>query len=153
MNFKRARLLIIVSSGLFLLTDQILKWKAFHNWTQPNLIFPYFGWQLFLNPGVAFGLPLSNSFTVILTLPMISLIGYLFLKELNKKESLSPNLLLAWSMVFAGAISNLLDRIIYSQVVDYFVIGTALINISDGLIIGGLVIYFLSLRRQPKSIK
>ena len=143
MNYKKARLLIIISSGLFLFTDQILKWQAFHNWTQTYLIFPHFGWQLFLNKGVAFGLPLSNNLTIIITLPMIGLIGYLFFHELTKKELLSPNILLAWSMLFVGAISNLLDRIIYSQVVDYFLVGTAVINISDMLIVGGLVIYLL----------
>lgn len=144
MKNKKA-LLIIFVSGLFLLADQILKWQAFHNWTAAKLIFPYFGWQLFLNNGVAFGLPLSNTLTIIITLPMVGLIAYLFYKELSK-DILSPKLLLAWSALLAGAISNLLDRIIYSQVVDYFLIGTAIINISDMLIVGGLVIYLMKVR-------
>ncbi len=153
MSPKKVRWIILITNGLFLLTDQILKWEAFHNWTRPSLIFPYFGWRLFLNRGVAFGLPLSNSLTIIITLPMIGLIGYLFYKELNKKDYFTPNLLLAWTMVFAGAISNLLDRIIYHQVVDYFIIGTAIINLGDCLIVGGLVIYLLSFQHHPKSIK
>ena len=139
--------MIIITSGLFLLTDQILKWQALHTWTQTYLIFPHLGWQLFLNDGVAFGLPLSNTLTIIITLPMIGLIGYLFFNEL-KKIPPTPNLLLAWSMVFVGAISNLFDRIIYSQVIDYFLIGTAVINVSDMLIVGGLVIYLWSIRIQ-----
>lgn len=146
---KKVRWIILITNGLFLLTDQILKWQAVHHWTQPNLIFPYFGWQLFLNRGVAFGLPLSNNLTIIITLPMVGLIGYLFYKNLN-----TPKLLLAWSMLLAGAISNLLDRIIYSQVVDYFIIGTAIINISDMLIVGGLVIYLWNIKKQnyvPKT--
>lgn len=152
MSPKKARLMIIILSGLFLLTDQILKWQAIHHWTQSNLIFPYFGWQVFLNPGVAFSLPLSNSLTILITLPMIGLIGYLFYKELNK-QPFAPKLFLAWSMLLAGAISNLLDRIIYHQVVDYFLLGTALINISDTLILGGLLIYLLNLQSNPQSIK
>jgi len=143
---NKVRWIILLTSGLFLLTDQILKWQATHSWTVPNLISPYFGWQLFLNKGVAFGLPLSNSLTIIITLPMIGLIGYLFLKELSKKDLFTPNLLLAWSLVFAGAVSNLLDRIIYHQVIDYFLIGTALINISDMLIVGGLAIYLFNFK-------
>jgi lipoprotein signal peptidase len=107
------------------------------------LLFPHFGWQLFLNKGVAFGLPLSNSVTVLLTLPMIGLIGYLLYRELCKKELFTPNLLLAWSLIFAGAFSNLLDRVLYLQVIDYFLIVTAVINIGDALIVGGLVIYLL----------
>ena len=84
---------------------------------------------------------------------MIGLIGYLFYNELTKKEPTSPKLLLAWSMLLAGAISNLLDRIIYHQVIDYFLIGTAIINISDLLIVGGLVIYLLSLRARRSNPK
>lgn len=153
MNFKKARFLIVLTSGLFLLTDQILKWQAFYHWTEPRLISPYWGWQLFLNRGVAFGLPLSNSLTLLLTLPIIFLVVYLFLTELRKKELLSPNLLLAWSLILAGAISNLLDRIIYHQVIDYFLIGTALINISDMLIVGGLGIYLLNIKIQMPNAK
>jgi lipoprotein signal peptidase len=148
MNFKKVRLFTLIASGLFFLPGQILKWQAFYYWTKPHLIFPYFGWQIFLNSGVAFGLPLANSLTIIITLPIIGLIGCLFFHELTKKDLSKPNILLAWSMVFVGAISNLLDRIIYSQVVDYFIIGTALINISDILIVVGLVIYLLQVKRQ-----
>jgi len=151
MKNKKA-LLIILISGLFLLLDQFLKWQVTHNWATPKLISPYFGWQLFLNKGVAFGLPLSNTLTILITLPMVGLVAYLFYKELIK-ETLSPKLLLAWSMVLAGATSNLLDRIIYSQVVDYFLIGTAIINIGDGLIVGGLIMYLLSLRAKRSNPK
>ncbi|TSC84263.1 MAG: Lipoprotein signal peptidase [Parcubacteria group bacterium Gr01-1014_13] len=143
MSPKKARLIIIIFSGLFLLTDQILKFQAFYHWTTTKLIFPYFGWQLFLNKGVAFGLPLSNIFTILITLPMIGLITYLFYKNLN-----TPKLLLAWSMLLAGSISNLLDRIIYHQVIDYFLIGTAIINLGDVLIVGGLVIYLFGLKTK-----
>ena len=115
MSPRKVRWIIIITNGLFLLTDQILKWQAVHPWTPTNLISPYFGWQIFLNKGVAFGLPLSNSLTIIITLPMAGLIGYLFYKELTKKDSPSQKLLLAWSMLLAGAVSNLLNRIIYHQ--------------------------------------
>ena len=143
MNYKKARLIIIISSGLFLLIDQILKYQALYNWTTPNLISPYFGWQLFLNKGVAFGLPLSNTLTILITLPMIGLIGYLLYKHLN-----TPKLLLAWSMLLTGSLSNLLDRVIYHQVIDYLLIGTAIINLGDILILAGLLIYLLSLKTK-----
>jgi len=153
MSPRKVRWIIIITNGLFLLTDQILKWQALHNWTQPHLISPYFGWQVFLNKGVAFGLPLSNSLTIIITLPIISLISYLFWKELARKDPLKQNLLLAWSMILIGAISNLLDRVLYSQVVDYFLIGTAIINISDMLIVGGLVIYLINVKCKYQNAK
>ncbi len=151
MSTKKVRWIIILTSGLFLLIDRILKWQVFHNWTQPRLIFPHFGWQIFLNKGVAFGLPLSNTLTTIITLPIIGLVLNLLFKELSKKESFSPKLLLAWSLLLSGAISNLLDRIIYSQVIDYFLIGTAVINTGDIMIVGGLVVYLLSLRAKQSN--
>lgn len=147
---KKVRWIILLTSGLFLLTDQILKWQAFYNWTTPKLISPYFGWQLFLNKGVAFGLPLSNNLTILITLPMIGLVGYLLFTEW-KKQLLEPKLLLAWSILLIGGVSNLLDRIIYRQVIDYFLIGTAIINISDLLIIGGLMIYLLQIKITPRE--
>lgn len=147
MSSQKARWLIIITSGLFLLIDQFLKWQVLHNWSKPILLSPYFGWQLFLNKGVAFGIPLSNSLTILITLPMVGLIIYLFSKEFSK-NFYSPKLLLAWSLLLAGAVSNLLDRIIYRQVVDYILIGTAIINISDLLIVGGLMIYLLKTRKD-----
>lgn len=152
MSSRKVRWIIIIANGLFLLADQFLKWQAAHGWTQPHLFSPYFGWQLFLNRGAAFGLPLSNNLIILLTLPMIGLIGYLLFKEL-KKEPLSPSLLLAWSMIFAGAISNLLDRVIYSQVVDYFVVGTAIINIGDIMIVVGLGIYIINVKFKNQNAK
>jgi len=147
MNYRKARLLIIISSGLFLLTDQFLKWQAIHNWTKPNLIFPYFGWQVFLNKNAAFGLPIANGLVIALTIPIALLIGYVFFQEL-KKEYFSPILLLAWSLLLAGGISNLIDRIFYGQVIDYFLIGTAIINIGDIMIATGLGLFLLSLRAK-----
>lgn len=146
MTSKKVRWIIIITSGLFLLTDQILKWQALNNWSTPKLIFPNFGWQLFLNKGVAFSLPLLSSLTVLITLPIIGLLAYLLINELLKKDSSNIKLLAAWSMALAGSISNLLDRIFYHQVVDYFIIGTAVINIGDILIVGGLVIYLISIK-------
>jgi len=151
MSKKKARLLIIISSGLFLLTDQFLKWQAFYRWTEPRLLSPYFGWQLFLNKGVAFGLPLANGLTIFLALPIIFLVSYLFFKELNKKDLFSPRLFLAWTLILAGAFSNLLDRIIYHWVIDYFLIGTAIINIGDIMIATGLGLYLLSLRAKRSA--
>ena len=140
---KKARLLILVSSGLFLLLDQFLKWQALYHWTKPRLFSPYFGWQLYLNNGTAFNLRLANNFIILLTLPMIFLIGYLVIREFSRNK---PAPFLAWTLTFAGAISNLIDRVAYQRVVDYFLIGTAIINIGDIMIVVGLGIYLLSLR-------
>lgn len=151
MNSKKTRLLIIFSSGFFLLLDQWLKWQALRAWANPRLFWPRFGWQVFLNKGAAFSLSLNNAIIIAISIPVVLLIGYIFFKEFTK-ENFSPILLLAWSMLLAGGLSNLLDRIVYRQVIDYFLIGTALVNIGDLLIVAGLVLYLLKVtEKKPKK--
>lgn len=149
MHFKKARL-VFITSGLFLLVDQLLKWQATHNWQTPHLLFPHVGWELFLNTGAAFSLPINNKPILFFTLIIISLITYLLIKELKKEQPSQP-LLLAWSIILSGALSNLLDRILHSYVIDYLVLGTAIINLADILIVSGLLIYSTALLREKKN--
>lgn len=151
MNSKKIRLIVIFISGLFLLIDQFLKWQAFYHWNAPRLFSPRLGWQLFLNTGAAFGLPLPHILAMVLSLPIIGLTFYMFLKEWHKQEIFSFPLFLSWSLILAGAISNLLDRIIYRRIIDYFLIGTALLNIGDIMIVAGLIIFLLLNIKKNKS--
>lgn len=150
MNHKKTRLLIIFSSGFFLLLDQWLKWQALRAWTNPRLFWPGFGWQVFLNKGAAFGLSLNNAIIIAISILVVLLLGYIFFKEFTK-EIFSPILLLAWGLLLAGGLSNLLDRIVYGQVIDYFLISTAVINLGDILIMGGLMLYLFGLRNSNPS--
>lgn len=143
MHFKKVRSLFIIS-GLFLLLDQWLKWQATHAWNNSYLLFPHFGWELFRNTGAAFGLPLGNKPIIFFTVIIMGLVLHLLLKEV-KKESADSVLLLAWSLILGGAISNLADRLLYSFVIDYFVLGTAIINVADIMIVTGLGIYMIKL--------
>ncbi|MFA5061632.1 MAG: signal peptidase II [Patescibacteria group bacterium] len=144
MNIKKVRWIIIFISGFFLFLDQTLKWLALHSWSQPH-IFNNFGWQPFFNKGIAFSLPISNTLTIILTVPMIFLIGILCYREYNRNKMIP---MLGWSLILAGALSNLLDRIFYRSVIDYILIWTGIINISDLLIIIGLIIFLINLRNK-----
>ncbi len=145
MYLKKARLIIFIS-GLFLLADRFLKWQALNDWTQSHLFNRYFGWQPFFNKGVAFSLSIPYQVTLIFSLPIIILVLYLLITEW-KKENKNLLLLTAWSLIFAGAISNFFDRIIYKHVIDYFLITTAIINISDIMIVMGLILYLLNFKK------
>jgi signal peptidase II len=144
MYFKKARVIIFIS-GLFLLADRWLKYQALHAWSHPRLLNHYFGWQPFFNKGIAFSLSIPSQITVIFSLPIIILVLYLLLHEW-KKESTNLKLIMAWSLIIGGAISNFIDRLIYKQVIDYFTIGTAVINISDIMIVVGLILYLLTFK-------
>jgi len=145
MKSSKARLVIILSGGLFLLLDQFLKWQAAHLWSKPVLLLPYFGWQPYLNRGAAFSLPVSNLVVALFTAPMICLVAYLSYR--NYKKNILPALL-GWSLVLAGAISNLVDRIFYGHVIDYFLVATGIINIGDVLIVGGLIIFLFRIGKR-----
>ena len=145
MSSQKARFILCIS-GLFLLCDRILKWQALHHWTEPKLVFPYLGWQPFFNQGIAFSLRIPNIITIIFSLPIIILVIYLLRSE-YKKENKNLKLILAWSTILAGALSNFFDRVIYKQVIDYLTIATAVINISDIMIVVGLVLYLLNFKK------
>jgi len=145
MTSKKACLITIFINGLFLLADQSLKWLALRNWQNSRLFFPHFGWEPYLNPGIAFSIRLPNYFIILATLPMVLLIAYLFHKDLKNNKLRT---VFGWALALTGAVSNLIDRIVYHQVVDYFLIGWSIINIADIMIVAGLGLYLLSLRNQ-----
>lgn len=151
MSSQKARLILCIG-GLFFLFDRLLKWQALTNWTNTHLLSPYFGWQPFFNTGIAFSLPIPKYLILVLTLPILVLIAYLLIIEL-KRVNKNTQMLLALSLILAGALSNFFDRLIYKNVVDYFLIGTAIINISDIMIVVGLGLYLLNVKKptQPLS--
>jgi len=136
---KEARLATFLAlSGFFLFWDRLFKWMALQNPQTTHLLNPYFGWQPHFNPGVAFGIPLPMLLTIIFSIPTIALILYFtFIKRQW------PILLIA-----VGALSNLWDRLFYQHTVDYILLLTGLINLSDVMIVGGLVFFIFSLRKS-----
>jgi lipoprotein signal peptidase len=137
MSEKKARLMIIISGGFFLLLDQLLKWAAQNLWTQNNPFSSFLGWHPYHNSGIAFGLPVANSYTIAIS--AILIIGMLALTLLAwKKNNILP--LLGWIYLTGGAISNLTDRIACGHVIDYLFILTGYINIGDIMIVFGLLV-------------
>ena len=53
-------------------------------------------------------------------------------------------------LVFTGALSNLIDRMVYGYTVDYFLILTGVINLADVMIVAGFVIYFVDRKKFVK---
>jgi signal peptidase II len=150
MYLKKARLIIFIS-GLFLLADRFLKWQALNDWAQTHLLNRYFGWQPFFNKGIAFSLAIPYQITLVFSFPIIILVLYLLMHEWKKEEA-NLKLTLAWSLILSGAISNFFDRLIYKQVIDYFTLGTAVINISDIMIVVGLILYLLNFKSKNLEI-
>src|SRR3989338_7946950 len=139
MKIKRPTL-IVMTCGFFLLADQFLKWQALHGWREPALLHRFFGWSPFLNPGIAFGLPVPNWLVISLSIPIIGLIFYLSWKMYDGGE-----LRQAWAfaLIFTGALSNFIDRVTYQNTVDYLRLFTGVINLADVLIVVGFAMYLI----------
>ncbi|MBI2436621.1 MAG: signal peptidase II [Candidatus Magasanikbacteria bacterium] len=120
--------------GFFLFLDQLLKYIVRH--TQEStyyLLKPWIGWEYFENPGIAFGIPVPQFLIIFLTPIIIILLIVWWMKKTDK------NILfyLGTSLIIAGAISNLIDRMLFSFTVDYLRVFTSVMNVADMMIVMG----------------
>lgn len=146
---KRIIPLIFLVGGFFLFLDRFLKWQAQHAWGGEQLVNRFFGWSPFFNDGIAFSLPVPERVTVIITIPIIFIVGYLVGRELFQPSPvLHAGRLCALVLILSGAASNLVDRILYHTTIDYLRLFTGVINLADILIVSGFVVYFWALRKQ-----
>lgn len=118
--------------GLFfmlLVIDQTIKFLFIIFW--PNIIYK----NLF---GIAsFNIWFQIALFLFLTILLIYIIKF------NKSE----NKFWLYQLIFAGAYSNLLDRIFRGYVVDYIPVFNAYLNISDLFILIGLLFILLDFRK------
>jgi len=145
LDYLRPQFIFSVS-GVFLLLDRWLKGQARGVWNAPRLINKFLGWEPFFNRGVAFSLPVSTRVIIGLTVPVIILIVYdLFIKTHEKRSGTGYGLrVTGLAFILVGAISNLIDRIMWRGTIDYFLVLTGVINLADVLIVGGVLLYLLA---------
>ncbi len=125
---------IFILGGFLFLLDRGLKHFAF---TYPSVTHylwrQWIGWEYFENPGVAFGIPLPW-FAAFIYTPVI----FTFLIWYYRKQKIhSAFLRLGIIFIFFGAISNLIDRVLYHITIDYIRIFTSIINLADIMIVVG----------------
>ncbi|MEM8998787.1 MAG: lipoprotein signal peptidase [Bacteroidota bacterium] len=125
MGLKKSLLIILV----VLLLDQVSKIYIKTNFVlgEPYQVFNWFKILFIENEGAAWGtklsdiLPISESvgklFLTIFRLFAITGIGY-WLYDIIKKES-SRTLIIAVSLIFAGALGNIIDSVFYGMVFDH----------------------------------
>jgi signal peptidase II len=146
MKFKSHIAVYSICGFFILLVDQWLKTYARANQTFTYyLTDPYLGWEYFGNPGIAFSLPISNTILVIVT-PLIILGLFIVLTKHYKRKLFSLGIIL----IIAGAISNLVDRILFELTIDYIRIFTSIFNLADISIVAGAVLLLFSSPKQKK---
>ncbi|KEY18254.1 lipoprotein signal peptidase [Kaistella antarctica] len=113
---------IVLITFAILFIDQISKFyiKTNFNLGESIPVFPGFKLTFVENPGMAYGFHfgglLGKYFLVIVRVFLIGGMVYLFSKWL--KEGASNYLLIPMSMIFAGAIGNLIDGMFYGMLFD-----------------------------------
>jgi signal peptidase II len=142
---KRAPLrikFIILSLLLFFIIDRTTKYFALNKLYEEGVyFFKHFQLQLQTNPGIAFGIYLPKILIIILTGIIIILIFFYFIKSIKKKKHLNGFLL---GLIIIGGISNLLDRILYKEVIDFIQINICpTFNLADAYISIGVVLFLI----------
>lgn len=139
-------------SGVFLFLDRVLKWIAVTAIDREFLLSKNFGWDPFLNEGIAFGIRVPQLIVVLLTLIIIGAVLYFYyLNEKAAQNKGDKKILLGLALILSGALSNLFDRLAYDYTIDYIRVFTGVINLADIFIVLGFVLYFSSLNQEaPK---
>ena len=132
--------------AIFFSLDRVLKKIALNlNDTHKfKFIGDFFSFHFVANNNIAFSLPLNGQLatiiiTFIIALLLFFIIYLLINKEIiNKKER--PQIIILLSIIFAGALSNLVDRLVYGYVIDYLDLKYfTVFNIADVLISGAAI--------------
>jgi len=129
---KQKKFFIFLGCTILLFSDQWLKIEAVREKKfQPNF-------------GLAFSWPFPLNIITIFSFLILIIIAYLLIKALRKKRDI--NLLwLGGALIFTGALSNLVDRLVYGYVIDYLNFYYWYNNLADIVIaVGGIVgMYYL----------
>lgn len=129
--------------------DEWLKFTALQRLPdEGNLVDPgIFAFAIHRNLGMAFNIPFRLEFIILISI----LIGLGLLHIAYKNLQTHPDIALATGMIVVGALGNLYDRITYGFTVDYFIVfGRSAINLSDIVIVAGVILLLLSSRRTKK---
>lgn len=160
MNRKR-RFLIPIGGGIVIL-DQVSKFqvqKHFELHESMAILDGFFSLTYILNPGAAFGFLADQDetfraifFTVVSVIALTLLIT--FFCQTPEDDTLS---LIAISLLFGGAIGNMIDRIRLGEVVDFldFYIGRhhwPAFNVADSCITTGVSLLMVHLFLENKTL-
>jgi len=118
---------------------------------------PMQGFYLFLkiiqiifipNQNIAFNLPLPQFLIIVIVIVILILLALIWWQSL-----IIGNLtqILALSLIMLGALSNLVDRLLFGYVIDYINLFIwPVFNLADVMIVAGVIIYILSEFKKPK---
>lgn len=143
-----------IACAIIIAADQLTKLLAVHFLapiTTLPLIPKVFHLTYVENTGAAFSLLAGRSvFLILLTAALIAALIALLVRQPKTRAARPLNL--ALTMVIGGALGNLLDRLHYGYVVDFFdcrIIDFAVFNVADCFVVVGCVLVVASILRAP----
>ena len=158
-RYLRDYLVLFSIVGLILLLDQYTKALVRENiglsevWAPWPWLLPYARIVNWYNTGVAFGMfqGMGSVFSIVAVIVSIAIIYYF--PRVSPKDW---TLRLAMALQMAGALGNLIDRIIQGHVTDFISIGNfAVFNVADASITTGVIVLLLGVylqeRRKPAA--
>ena len=129
--------------------DQWSKWMirtSYNLYQSEPIIEGFFYFTYVTNDGMAFGLsfPGGKTTLLIVTLILTGVIMWMLWKEKNSHNLIRYGL----TLILAGAIGNMIDRILYGKVVDFLdiMIGSFnwyIFNVADSAVTSGMILFIL----------
>jgi len=146
--FKKKMFLIGIIAAIVAL-DQWSKWKiktSYDLYHSEPIIQDFFHFTYVTNDGMAFGLSFPGGKQVLLfvTLVLTGVIIWMLWKEKNSHNLIRYGL----SFILAGAIGNMIDRVLYGKVVDFLDIMVGdfhwyIFNVADSAVTTGMILFIL----------
>ena len=136
---------------IFFITDRTTKYLAINKLPGRGVyLFKYFQLHLQTNSGIAFGISLPSALIIILITIIIIFLFYYLLKNIKKEKYLNIFLL---GLVIIGAISNLIDRLLYKEVIDFIQISIwPNFNLADAYISIGIITFLIvNIKKTPEK--
>jgi len=104
----------------------------------------FFNLTFVTNSGIAFGINIPGGFIIFKVLHTLMTIGLIWYIWQERKSH--PLVRVSLALILAGALGNLIDRLVYGDVVDFldFMVGDFhwyIFNIADSAVTIGMVIY------------
>lgn len=148
-KINKKMVIVFLVTIFFIALDRFLKILAFQLPTPFNLIGSILKFHFTPNPYIAFSLPLSGlGLNIIIAIIILILVYDCFL--LVKTGRVKEGIVLTF--IILGAISNLIDRLKFGYVVDYFDLKYfTVFNLADVMIVTGVIILlFLKMKVSKK---
>lgn len=144
-------LINIICLALFIF-DQLLKRYSIQSFgnKEINLISSAFKFRFSPNTGIAFSLQLKEALIYFLVAIIIVCLLYFLRKSYHEQHWLY---VFSFTLVLAGAVSNLIDRISFGFVIDYFDMQYfTVFNLADVMIVtGALILVFSNIDLSKKK--